>query len=76
MSEATTAQARRSQLQLLRWLAERPRSYEETVAAWRSTCPRLSVWEDALLDGLVALRADGTVAPTEAGRAALREDPA
>ena len=42
-------------LQLLRWVAERPRTYAETMDAWRSTCPRLSVWEDALGDDLVRL---------------------
>jgi len=42
--------------QFLAWLAARPRSYEETMEAWRSSCPRLSVWEDALGAGLVALQ--------------------
>jgi hypothetical protein len=41
-------------LNLLRWVAERPRSYGEAMEAWRSSCPRLSVWEDALADGLIA----------------------
>ena len=45
--------------QFLAWLAARPRSYAETMEAWRSSCPRLSVWEDALGDGLVALQAGG-----------------
>ncbi len=45
--------------QFLAWLAARPRSYEETMEAWRSSCPRLSVWEDALGAGLVALQSDG-----------------
>jgi hypothetical protein len=42
-----------STLQLLEWVAERPRGYAETMEAWRTSCPRLSVWEDALGDGLV-----------------------
>ena len=42
-------------LQFLGWLAERPRSYAETMEAWRTSCPRLSVWEDATIAGLVAL---------------------
>jgi hypothetical protein len=42
-------------LQFLAWVADRPRSYPETMEAWRSTCPRLSVWEDAIIDGLVRL---------------------
>jgi hypothetical protein len=40
-------------LELLAWLHEHPRTYAETIEAWRSTCPRLSVWEDALADDLV-----------------------
>lgn len=40
-------------LQFLAWVAERPRSYGEAMDAWRTSCPRLSVWEDATLDGLV-----------------------
>lgn len=40
-------------LQLLAWIAERPRTYPETIEAWKSSCPRLTVWEDALVDGLV-----------------------
>lgn len=42
-------------IQLLEWISVRPRSYEETMDAWRSSCPRLSIWEDALLDGLVSV---------------------
>ena len=39
--------------QFLEWVAERPRTYHETMDAWRTSCPRISVWEDALHDGLV-----------------------
>jgi hypothetical protein len=39
--------------QFLVWVAERPRSYSETMAAWRTSCPRLAIWEDALAAGLV-----------------------
>jgi hypothetical protein len=39
--------------QLLTWISERSRSYGETIEAWRTSCPRLAVWEDALADGLV-----------------------
>jgi hypothetical protein len=34
-------------LDLLEWLAERDRSYDEVMAAWRTSCPRLPVWEEA-----------------------------
>ena len=40
-------------LQMLAWLASRPRTYGETMEAWRTSCPRLSIWEDAIADGLV-----------------------
>jgi hypothetical protein len=40
-------------LQFLAWVAHRPRSYAETMDAWRTSCPRLTIWEDALGDGLV-----------------------
>ena len=40
-------------LQLLQSLAERPRPYAEVLEMWRTSCPRLSIWEDACIDGLV-----------------------
>ena len=40
-------------LQLLEWISDRPRTYAEVLDAWRSTCPRLSIWEDACSDGLI-----------------------
>jgi len=41
-------------LDLLEWVASRERSYEEVMDAWRTSCPRLPVWEDANDRGLVA----------------------
>lgn len=55
---------------LLQWLAERERSYEEVMSAWRTSCPKLPVWEDANDRGLVAVDA-GMVRITDAGRAVL-----
>ena len=50
----TTATAPHSlTLQMLAWLGGRPRTYGETMDAWRTSCPRLSIWEDALADQLV-----------------------
>ena len=46
-------------LQLLEWIAYRKRSYAETMDAWRSTCPRLTIWEDALISGLVQVETGG-----------------
>jgi hypothetical protein len=43
-------------LDLLEWLAARERSYRETMDAWRTSCPRLTVWEDANERGLVCVR--------------------
>ena len=42
-------------LQMLAWLDEAPRTYGETMNAWRTSCPRLSIWEDAVGDGLVRI---------------------
>jgi hypothetical protein len=54
-------------LQLLEWIGERSRSYAETIEVWKTSCPRLAVWEDALADQLV--RVDGgRVSVTAAGR--------
>ena len=43
-------------LDFLGWLAAAPRSYAEVMEAWRTSCPRLTVWEDAVDAGLVAHR--------------------
>jgi hypothetical protein len=40
-------------LDLLEWLATRERSYGEAMEAWRTSCPKLPVWEDAHDRGLV-----------------------
>jgi hypothetical protein len=38
---------------LLEWVANRERSYDEVMDAWRTTCPKLPVWEDANDRGLI-----------------------
>jgi hypothetical protein len=45
-------------LDLLEWLGSQPRPYAEVIDAWRTSCPRLPVWEEATDRGFVA-RADG-----------------
>ena len=40
-------------LDLLEWVAKRDRAYEEVMKAWRTSCPRLPVWEEANDRGLV-----------------------
>ena len=70
MAETTTAPT----LELLAWISRRPRTYAETLEAWRSTCPRLSVWDDAVIEGLVRIERDGPasrVTLTASGRALL-----
>ena len=38
---------------LLVWLAEGAQPYADVMDAWRTSCPRLTVWEDAIERGLV-----------------------
>jgi hypothetical protein len=33
---------------LVEWVSKAPRSYGEVMDAWRTSCPRLTVWEDAV----------------------------
>jgi hypothetical protein len=40
-------------LDLLEWLRPGSRRYGEVMEAWRTSCPRLPVWEDANQRGLV-----------------------
>ena len=57
------------------WLASTPRPYAEALEAWRTSCPRLTVWEDARARGLVATRRTADrellLEPTAAGLALL-----
>jgi len=55
---------------LLAWLAPRPRPYAEVMAAWRTSCPRLPVWEEVNDRRLVSRQA-GMIAVTDAGRSVL-----
>jgi hypothetical protein len=65
-------------LEFLTWVSSRPRTYDEAMDAWRSTCPRHTTWEDALIDGLIRVaRGEGEagqqsqVTLTPRGRAIL-----
>lgn len=67
--------------ELLEWVAARPRTYGDTMDAWRTSCPRMPVWEDATGAGLVEVvsRAGAgmeecEVRLTPAGRQALAAD--
>jgi hypothetical protein len=46
--------------EFLTWISTRQRTYAEAMEAWRSSCPRHTVWEDALLSGLIQVESDGT----------------
>lgn len=60
---------------LVEWVAREPRPYAEMLEAWRTSCPRLTVWEDAEARGLVERRTLSGPIPhfvvTEAGLAFL-----
>jgi hypothetical protein len=64
-------------LDLLEWVAKETRSYADVMEAWRTSCPRLPVWEEAIDRGfLQRTMIDGrnaTIVLTEAGRRFLRD---
>jgi regulation of enolase protein 1 (concanavalin A-like superfamily) len=49
--------------EFLEWIASRPRTYAEAMEAWRSHCPRYTVWEDALAGGLIQIEGGGPRGP-------------
>lgn len=56
-------------LDLLEWLARTDRTYAETMEAWRTSCPKLPIWEETIDRGLATLQ-------IEDGRRAVRLTPA
>jgi D-3-phosphoglycerate dehydrogenase len=62
-------------LDLLEWIGPEPRPHAEVIDAWRTSCPRLPVWEDANDRGFVECRyrpgGEAVVAVTARGRAFL-----
>ena len=48
---------------LVEWVAKAPRTHAEVMNTWRTSCPRLTVWEDAVDRGLVERKtsADGAI---------------
>jgi hypothetical protein len=63
-------------LQLLEWLSGGEQPYENVMSAWRTSCPRLPVWEEANDRGLVTTKiADGgqIVEITSAGLLLLKQ---
>lgn len=64
-------------LDLVEWIAREPRTYADVFEAWRTSCPRLPVWEEACDRGLVARTTipgqGASVVATTAGRNFLRQ---
>ena len=64
-------------LDLLEWIGREPRSYADVIDAWRTSCPRLTVWEDAMDRGFAVREhvtgREVTIRLTAAGRGFLRE---
>jgi hypothetical protein len=61
-------------IDFLAWLSAGPRPYAEVMEAWRTSCPRLTVWEEALEARFIARRPVGAVALTDEGRAWLAKN--
>ena len=40
-------------LDLIEWVEKEPRTYSQVIDAWRTSCPRLTVWEDAVDRGFI-----------------------
>jgi hypothetical protein len=63
--------------EFLVWVARCPRTYSDAMEAWRSSCPRFTVWEDALAANLIQVlptsgaAADARVILTPRGQFAL-----
>ena len=64
----------RGVIELLEWVAARPRTYSEGIEAWRTSCPRYIPWDDALTLGLIRVErggAESTIRLTPSGEALL-----
>ncbi len=63
-------------LDLVEWVAKEPRPYADVMDAWRTSCPRLTIFEDAVdrdfIESRVMEGGGVLVAATEAGVAILR----
>jgi len=64
-------------LDLVEWIARRPRAYVDVMEAWRTSCPRFPIWEDVVdLRFVARVREEGPgemIHVTPAGRAFLRK---
>jgi hypothetical protein len=66
-------------LDFLEWIAVNPRPYSEVMDAWRTSCPRLTVWEEANERGFIRQsRVEGQemlIELTRLGRSFLKDNP-
>ena len=74
--EAVTIENETLVLDLVEWIAKQPRSYVDVMEAWRTSCPRFPIWEDAV-DLRFVTRVQGKglaemIHVTPAGQAFLR----
>ena len=65
-------------VEFLTWVSSRHRTYAEAMEAWQTSCPRHTIWEDALIDGLIQVKTNGSqhqseVTLTPRGMAILEE---
>jgi hypothetical protein len=64
-------------LDFVEWIARQPRLYSEVIDTWRTSCPRLTIWEDAADSGYVVREAVAGVgiilAITDTGEQLLRD---
>jgi predicted transcriptional regulator len=65
-------------VEFLAWVSSRHRTYTEAMEAWQTSCPRHTIWEDALIDGLIQVKSNGLrheseVTLTPRGKAILNE---
>ena len=45
-------------VEFLTWVSSRHRTYTEAMEAWQTSCPRHTIWEDALIDGLIQVKSN------------------
>ena len=69
MNDPTVALTR----QLLEWIDGGRRTRAEVLEAWKTSCPRLSIWEDACIDELVEFGEGGAVKLTTKGSRLLEQ---
>ncbi|MGY9057228.1 MAG: hypothetical protein ACKVGZ_16800 [Alphaproteobacteria bacterium] len=58
-------------IDLVEWVAKQPRDYTDVMDAWRTSCPRLPVWEESC-DRRYVERVRGQVRATDDGLAMLK----